>query len=110
MDCGLIEENMGQFAHLYNTKEWKKLRFRHLHYYPRCVICASAGRATQATVVDHRVRHGGDLKLFYDPTNLDSMCKQCHDSYKQRKELGQDVKPKRSIGMDGFPIGSEWGG
>ena len=94
---------MGQHSHLYNTKEWKKLRFRHLHYHPLCVVCASVGRQTKATVVDHRVRHHGDIALFYDANNLDSMCKQCHDSYKQRKEWGQDVKPKETIGLDGFP-------
>lgn len=42
---------------------------------------------TLATVVDHKVRHKGDEAIFYNPDNLQSLCKQHHDSTKQREEI-----------------------
>ena len=32
-----------------------------------------------ATIVDHIVPHKGDLALFYDQTNWQSLCKRHHD-------------------------------
>lgn len=49
------------------------------------------GYATEATVIDHIVPHKGDPELFFDPDNLQSLCKSHHDSTKQREELGQIV-------------------
>lgn len=39
-----------------------------------------------ATVADHIVPHRGDESKFYDPDNLQSLCKPCHDTHKQRIE------------------------
>lgn len=53
--------------------EWSKVRFRHLHHHPDCVVCGA-----KATHVDHikSVRERPDLRL--DPNNLRSMCGPCH--------------------------------
>ena len=32
-----------------------------------------------ATVVDHIIPHRGDQRLFWDQTNWESLCKECHD-------------------------------
>ena len=48
--------------------------------HPLCVECESQGRITPATVVDHIVPHKGNLELFWDEGNLQTLCKQCHDS------------------------------
>ena len=32
-----------------------------------------------ASVVDHRVPHRGDMALFWDSSNWQSMAKECHD-------------------------------
>ncbi|WP_435645121.1 HNH endonuclease [Butyricicoccus porcorum] len=47
------------------------------------------GRYTRATVVDHIVPHRGDPKLFWDQTNWQSLCKQCHD----RKTMTEERYP-----------------
>lgn len=42
----------------------------------------------EADTVDHIVPHRGDSRLFWDPKNLQSMNKDCHDKYKQSAEKG----------------------
>lgn len=39
-------------------------------------------------VVDHKIPHRGDLKLFWDSRNLQTMTKPCHDKFKQSQEKG----------------------
>lgn len=65
-----------------------------------------AGRTARAEVVDHKIAHRGDSALFFDATNLQSLAKQCHDSWKQAlersgkdeirggDETGQPLDPK----------------
>lgn len=87
--------------HLYNTAMWKKLRRQQLSSQPLCKYCEMQGRVEAATVADHIKPHKGDEILFYNPSNLQSMCKEHHDSTKQREEnsgtmIGSDAK--------GYPI------
>ena len=63
-------------------------------------MCRARGRVVLATVVDHIEPHRGDQAKFYGGA-LQSLCKQCHDSDKQRIELGKAPKPE--IGLDGWP-------
>ena len=44
------------------------------------------GKMLMANVVDHIRPHRGDSRLFWNPDNLQSMNKQCHDRYKQSQE------------------------
>jgi 5-methylcytosine-specific restriction protein A len=63
----------------YHTPRWRQLRARFLRYHPTCPgfgPFVGCGRPT--TDVDHRVPHRGDPALFWDPTNLDAYCHQCH--------------------------------
>ncbi|MFL9933603.1 HNH endonuclease signature motif containing protein [Paraburkholderia sp. RL18-103-BIB-C] len=76
----------GQWSHLYNSPRWRRLRAAHLHEHPCCVMCLAQGYDTTATVVDHRCPHHGNLRLFFDPSNLQSLCKPHHDSSKQWEE------------------------
>jgi hypothetical protein len=39
-------------------------------------------------VVDHIEPHKGDRRKFFDPRNLQSMTKECHDIFKQSQEKG----------------------
>lgn len=71
---------------LYDRAAWKRLRLEQLREEPFCAFCARAGRLSPATVVDHVVPHRGDERLFFDPQNLQSLCKSCHDAIKQRLE------------------------
>lgn len=72
--------------HLYKTARWQRLRGDQLRKIPWCERCDQHGRTAPATVVDHKIPHKGDEQLFFDPTNLQSMCKPHHDSTKKREE------------------------
>lgn len=54
-----------------------------------------------ATVVDHIVPHGGDLKLFWDVKNWQPLCKKCHDSMKQRLEKSGSLT---GCDVNGMPL------
>lgn len=69
----------------YNYK-WQKARERYLKEHPLCVYCEKNGRTTAARIVDHVVPHRGDMVLFWDQANWQSLCKPCHDSVKQAEE------------------------
>ena len=79
----------------YVTPQWKALRRAQLRKCPQCVEC---GRS--ANTVDHIQPHRGDRRLFYDPTNLQSMCRTCHNVVKRRDEMGD---PNRGSVVSGFP-------
>lgn len=65
---------------------WQKTREQYLRDNPLCVYCERNGRTTAAGVVDHIVAHRGDMDLFWDQANWQSLCKPCHDSVKQAEE------------------------
>jgi 5-methylcytosine-specific restriction enzyme A len=89
---------------LYTHRRWRNLRARHLAKHPLCVMCEAGQRTTIATVVDHIVPHQGDMALFWDQTNLQSLCKPHHDVTKQSIEKGGTGKaPRATIGLDGWP-------
>lgn len=71
----------------YKTPEWKALRLatflRDVYQCRRCG--AVVGKRGEATC-DHIRPHRGDRALFFDPSNLQTLCKPCHDGPKQRDE------------------------
>jgi 5-methylcytosine-specific restriction endonuclease McrA len=44
---------------------------------------------TSKLVADHKKPHRGNEHLFWDDTNLTTLCASCHSSAKQREEQGQ---------------------
>lgn len=79
---------------------WQQYRLGWLREHPLCgdrlnerspehSACVRDGRITPAGVVDHRVPHRGDERLFWDPTNHQSLCTTCHDSIKAKAERAQ---------------------
>lgn len=62
----------------YNA-EWRVARRSFLSAHPLCVECMKENRLTAATVVDHIIPHRGDMKLFWDESNWQPLCKICHD-------------------------------
>lgn len=75
---------------LYSYK-WQQARIVHLREFPLCVECEKHDTIKAASVVDHIKPHKGDLNLFWDRSNWQSLCKKCHDSYKQRLEKSGTV-------------------
>lgn len=92
---------MGKHTHLYKLAVWRRLRSRQLIKQPLCEYCLESEEVTAADTVDHITPHRGDMKLFTDPLNLQSLCSQCHNKRKQREEAGQDVIV---FGADGWPL------
>lgn len=72
----------------YRTARWKALR---LWVFARdlftCAMCGKIEGDTSLLVCDHIEAHRGDERLFWLPTNLQTLCKSpCHDQRKQAME------------------------
>jgi 5-methylcytosine-specific restriction endonuclease McrA len=67
---------------------WRKARAVYLFKHPLCVMCQANGHVMAATVVDHITPHKGNIILFWDQSNWQSLCKPCHDGHKQSIEKG----------------------
>ncbi|WP_081489571.1 HNH endonuclease signature motif containing protein [Bartonella tamiae] len=51
-----------------------------------CAICAKLEHNTSQLVCDHIKPHRGNEAMFWDITNMQCLCKHCHDSVKQQIE------------------------
>jgi len=79
--------------------KWMERRARWLAEHPLCENCQAKGRVTAAEEVDHVVplfRGGAD-----DQTNYQSLCVECH-KVKTAEDKGH--RPRRRIGLDGYPL------
>lgn len=65
---------------LYNSRQWQAIRAAQLASSPWCVDCLADGYHVAATEVDHIQPHNGNPDLFFDGTNLQSLCKTHHSS------------------------------
>lgn len=70
----------------YKTANWRRLRLWQLRREPICKFCKRNGTLTEADTVDHVKPHKGNIDLFFSRDNLQSLCKSCHSSSKQRIE------------------------
>lgn len=86
---GRDEYRTDHVGRLYQLPEWKDprvgLRAMHLAREPLCRECAADGINTPAREVDHVVPHRGDMCLFLDEANLQSLCKPHHSSKTARE-------------------------
>lgn len=90
---------------LYGTR-WQKERKVFLMNNPWCVMCKQdTRRMVKANVVDHVRPHKGDMILFWDKANWQSLCRTHHNSVKAREEAGTKTP---SIKLDGSPEGQQW--
>lgn len=58
---------------------------------PLCRRCLLLDKLVPAQVVDHIRPHRGDMFLFWDRANWQSLCKRCHD----RKTASEDRLDKK---------------
>ena len=63
---------------LYDSVQWRKVAKRFLSANPLCAICREIGRDTAATTVHHKIKHEGNVELFWDEDNFESVCASCH--------------------------------
>lgn len=89
---------------LYYTSRWKIVRNRQLREFPLCKMCEKIGKITPAIIVDHIIPHKGNSELFWKKSNLQSLCKLCHDSAKKIKE-NNGLYPGCDI--NGMPLDNE---
>ena len=72
-------------------RRWQAASEAFLRSHPlcQCPECDEGRiRARPASVVDHKVPHRGDMKIFWDSTNWQSMAKPCHDRKTAREDGG----------------------
>lgn len=84
---------------MYN-RAWQQARKLYLRDNPLCVDCARRGITKASCIVDHKIPHRGDERLFWDTTNWQALCKECHDSFKQAYE---NTGFYRGVDVDGIP-------
>lgn len=78
-----------EWHNLYYSARWRRMRAAQLIAEPFCRHCAAAGIRQRAEDVDHIKPHRGDKRLFFDPTNLQSLCHSCHS----RKTIAERADP-----------------
>jgi 5-methylcytosine-specific restriction protein A len=86
-----------QASRLYGTAAWQRIRAAQLRVEPLCRHCTARTRITAATIVDHIQPHWNDRSVFYDQTNLQSLCKSCHDA----KTAGEDAAKRKARNLNG---------
>ena len=64
-------------------------------------MCLCQDIVEPADTVDHVRPHKGDVDMFWEPDNLQSLCKWHHDSHKALIENGKTIP---IFGDDGWPI------
>ncbi len=67
------EQKRGSSAHRGYGQKWREASDDWLIEHPWCVGCNAL-----AAEVDHIIPHKGDMKLFWDLSNWQSLCKPCH--------------------------------
>ena len=73
------------------TFAWRKARKAWIIRHPLCAICGQP-----ATDVDHIIPHRGNRELFWDSSNWQSLCHECHSrkSYGERHNTGRKKVPE----------------
>lgn len=62
----------------YNSALWQRTRNRHRSLHPLCQPCEDAGRTTAVEQVHHITKVVDAWERRCDPTNLLSVCTECH--------------------------------
>ncbi|MDY8111157.1 HNH endonuclease signature motif containing protein [Fulvimarina sp. 2208YS6-2-32] len=63
------------------SSKWREARNGFLAKHTKCVRCGAP-----ATVVNHRVPHKGDKRLFWSRSNWEAVCAPCHNGPIQSAE------------------------
>lgn len=95
------EEQRGSSSDRGYGYKWQQARAAYLQKNPLCALHAEMGRVVPAIVVDHKIPHRGDMKLFWDKSNWQSLCGECHSSHKQRLEKSGRIA---GCNVGGIPV------
>lgn len=87
---GRVEYRSDRIGRMYLLPKWRDpvigLRIARLRAEPTCRHCREKGIVRAAAEVDHIVPHRGDMTLFLDYDNTQSLCKPCHSVKTRRGE------------------------
>jgi len=89
----------------YDTKAWKHVRLLALqrdHYV--CKWCEAKGVYAKAEEVHHIVRVDKDISKALDLDNLVSLCRECHETTRERGWRRSQNKPKALDVPDGVRV------
>jgi 5-methylcytosine-specific restriction protein A len=82
-----VQRSNDPIRKLYQTKTWRAVRRIVLARDPFCMIHPVDLEPALSTVVHHVIaarkyvdQHGGDETFFFDESNLQGICKPCHDA------------------------------
>jgi 5-methylcytosine-specific restriction protein A len=64
------------------NKRFRQLRRAYLNLHPMCAACSY----DEAAILDHRIPHRGNARLFWDQSNWQGLCVHCH-GLKTAREL-----------------------
>lgn len=83
-DCTTVvqtqsDERRGTAASRGYGRRWRRESKAYLAEHPLCARHQRAGKVRAASLVDHVRPHRGDMALFWDKDNWESLCKTCHD-------------------------------
>ncbi|MCF5709591.1 HNH endonuclease [Pseudomonas syringae] len=76
--------------------KWQQARTGWLTKNPLCVSCQMRGSVVVATDVDHVNPHRGDMALFWDRENWQSLCHSCHSAKTASEDGGFGNRPTNS--------------
>lgn len=84
-----VRDRVDTWLKWYKLQRWRDLRWQVLvDALFTCARCQRVGSGPDL-VADHIDPHRGDAAMFWDPRNLQCLCKVCHDGEKQREERAQ---------------------
>jgi 5-methylcytosine-specific restriction enzyme A len=70
------------------TGAWRRYRQAFLIKSPLCAECMRRGLIREAKVVDHITPHKGNMDIFWDESNHQSLCIRCHNKKTATKDGG----------------------
>lgn len=86
-DRGRQRDQAAPWRKWYKLARWRTLRFViFLRDHYTCRLCGKLEANTSLLICDHVKPHRGDERRFWDETNLQTLCKPCHDGAKQKAE------------------------
>lgn len=86
---------------------WIRESKQYLAKHPYCVHHLEMGRMVKSNVVDHKVPHKGDHKLFWDRSNWQALCFSCHNC---KTALNDGGGYNREVRADGVMRGTKMTG
>ena len=87
------DSHRGTAAQRGYDSQWQKHRKQFLCRNPLCVRCQQQGFVVCAAVVDHIQPHKGDKRLFWDTSNHQALCTECHNKKTAKEDGGYGNNP-----------------